>query len=494
MSYKTDWFQGVFPAIITPFDSDENIDEKALRNLVQHLLPDVTGFVVAGTTGEMNYLSDDEIVKITQIVVEEAGEKTPVIVGTGRPSTRATAELTRRTADTGAKAALIVTPYYLKPQFNEIISHYEKLDKIGFPTILYNIPQCSGVHKRWFTAEGLCELDNVIGIKDSSGDMPFFMTLLEKLKGKVSIICGHDEIGLAALAAGADGLILASANLIPNLWMRMYRLVKEGNIAEAQELQSQLQILVRTIVRTNATQAVKEGLGMMGIEVGNSRLPIAVGDAFKRDDREELRIHLERLGMIDKSEIEFCVNENGKNVTVEYPAVPETPMVIADFTMKVGEGFCGPPFSELAHIDLLLGNADGPVGKAIERALAEPAEIRKGREVSILTDKPRTLLVPTVTMRGAAHRDRFENFAAVGVLNGIQQCIKDGVLPEALLQDLAMIVNVFVHPSARNKTRLRVNNFKAIRHAVRKAIEKRPSMDELVKECATARHPFRYTP
>ena len=488
---KTDWLRGVFPALVTPFEENGGIDEEAFKGLIRHLWDDVDGLVPCGTTGEFSYMTPDEKRKLIDIALREAGGRKPVIAGTGCPSTRDTLELTEYARDAGAAAALVVTPFYFKPSHNEVYAHYEALNDVGIPLIMYNIPQCTGVHKRWWTAEGIGMLDNVIGIKDSSGDFPFLMAMFEKLGGRISILCGHDEIGMPALAAGADGLILASANLIPDVWQRMRRHVLGGELEEARALQADIQKLVRIVVRCGANQAVKEGLGMMGLNMGNSRHPIMPGGVFKREDREELRIQLESLGKIAKRKVEFRTND--RSVISEYPAVPATPDVIEDFTMKIGEGFAGPPVFEVAHIDLLLGIRGGPVTYAIEkvheRSVDDPNEPAR-----LIMERPRTLLVPTVTVRTKKQESYIYDDAADGVLLAIEKCIGDGVLPEGLLDELDIIANVFVHPAARNRQRIKFNNYKAMLHAVRRAIEGRPTMDEVMHEKDCVRHPFRYGP
>jgi len=489
MGRKTEWFKGIFPALVTPFMDDGSIDEAAYRALIRHVLPHVNGVVPIGTTGEFVYLTPTEKRKAIDIALDEVAGRVPVIAGTGCASTRETVALTQYAKDAGAQAALVVAPYYLKPAYNEVYEHYEAVNKVGLPIILYNIPQCAGTHFKWWTAEGMAHLENVIGIKDSSGDMPFLMALLEKIKGQISIFCGHDEIVMAALAAGADGAILASANLIPDIWQEIYAAVHDGNLAKAQELQARIQKLVRIVVRQGSPQAVKEGLRVMGLDVGNARLPIMPGGAFRREDREELRVQLENLGKISSQTVQYELAN--KTVYTQVPATPQTPRIIDGFAMKIGEGFAGPPFFELAHIDLLLGERSGPIGKAIERALAIS---HPGHEVRIVSERPRTLLVPTVTVRSEKQREHIYVYAASGVLKAIEASITDGFLPADALEDLVMIANVFVHPAAANRTRIEMNNYKAMRAAIRKALEERPTLSELLQERYAARHPFRYAP
>jgi 4-hydroxy-tetrahydrodipicolinate synthase len=497
MTGKPDWLKGIMPALVTPFTPEQDVDEEGMRRLIRHVLPHVNAVVPAGTTGEFVYLSEEEKRRLIDVTIDEVGGRIPVIAGTGCMSTRDTVALTEYARDAGAAAALVVAPFYLKPTFNEVYEHYEAVSKVGLPIILYNIPQTAGTHYRWWTAEGIAYLDNVVGIKDSSGDAPFLAALLEKVKGQIAIICGHDEIVMAALAAGADGAILASANLIPDIWQEIYAHTVEGRIHEAQERQREVQRLVRIVVRCGSTQAVKEGLRMMGVEVGNSRHPIMPGGAFRREDAEELRLQLEELGKIPPRDVEYNLGQ-GKKVKTAVPATPQTPTSVTDFTMLVGEGYAGPPDFEIAHVDLLVGLKDGPVGTALEEALSRPEpEDPSGKnltELKIIFERPRTLLVPTVTVRTKKQARHIYENAVEGIVMAIESSLKDGFLPEGALDDLVMIVNAFVHPSAANRRRIAINNYKAMRTALRKAIEGRPTVEELLHEKEAARHPLRYAP
>jgi 4-hydroxy-tetrahydrodipicolinate synthase len=492
MGYKTDWLRGIFPALVTPFDGRDRLDERAYRRLVQRLLPDVNGVVPAGTTGEFSYMTSEERIRAIEIAVEEVAGRVPVVAGTGASSTRETIRLTEVARALGASAALVVAPYYLKPTFNEVYDHFRALDKVGLPLVLYNLPQCAGTHFRWWTAEGmLLDLENVIGIKDTSGDMPFMAALFEKVRGKVSIFVGNDEVALAAFASGADGAILASANLIPDIWQRIFRAVQAGDLDAAQQDQQRIQKLVRIVTRTAGPQAVKEGLTAMGLPMGNARHPIMPGGAFKREDYEELRIQLEAPGIDKISKRPVTYNLGGRRIVTEVFATPQTPELINDWELKVGEGFAGPPFHELAHVDLLIGLVDGPVDRAVERSMANwGAE----RGIRLINERPRILLVPTVTLRSVKSKRLFYEDAARGVKLAVQHSIEDGFLPDDALDEIVMIANVFVHPAASIAMRVFGNNYKATRHAIRKAIEGRPMVDELILEKAAARHPFRYAP
>jgi formaldehyde-activating enzyme len=228
---------------------------------------------------------------------------------------------------------------------------------------------------------------------------------------------------------------------------------------------------------------------MMGLPVGDSRHPIVPGGGFKREDYGELRLQLEALGKLAPATLRYDLGD--RQVETRVAATPQTPRTISGFTLKVGEGFAGPPFQELAHVDLLLGLKDGPVGRAIERSMAGWGE---ERGLCIVSERPRTLLVPTVTIRTAKQRRLFYEHAAEGVKLAVRLSIEDGFLPEAILDDVVLIANVFVHPAASIAKRVELNNYKATRHAIRKALEGRPTVEELINEKVAARHPFRYAP
>ena len=337
----------------------------------------------------------------------------------------------------------------------------------------------------------LLDLETVIGIKDTSGDLPFMAALYEKVRGKVGIFVGHDEVAMAAFASGADGAILASANLIPDVWQRIYGAIQIGDLEAARHDQQLIQKLVRIVTRTAGPQAVKEALTAMGLPMGQARRPIMRGGGFKREDYEELRLQLESAG-IDKIARQTITYDLGaKQVRTDLFATPQTPRTVGAWELKVGEGFAGPPFQELAHVDLLIGLKDGPVGRAIDRSTAGWGDERGLR---IIGERPLTLLVPTVTLRTAKSRRLFYDDAARGVNHAVKLSIQDGFLPDGILDDIALIANVFVHPSASIAMRVFGNNYKATRHAIRKAIEGRPTVNELVEEKAAARHPFRYAP
>jgi len=489
---------GVIPALVTPFrKEDEELDEDAMKALIDFVVENgVTGLVPCGTTGEFTSMSDEEKKRVLKLTVDYVNGKVPVIAGTGCAATKQTIEMSRFAKDIGADAVLVVTPFYLRPSDRGIYEHYrrvaESLD--GFPVIMYNIPQVTGVTLSWPLVEDLVEIDNIVGLKDSGGQLPYTMAVLEKVRDKIFVMCGHDEVVLPALAGGANGVILASANVIPDIWLKIYKAVKDGKLEEARKLQMQIQKFVRIIVGSGAV-GVKESLKAMGVDVGLPRWPLSVGGELSFENREEIRIELEKLGKIEKKVVEF---EVVPSVPIEerFAAVGVTPKVIKDFSLKIGEALVASG-SEVAHIDVMIGRNNGPVGEAFANAKASPTP---GHEALLavlepnLAVKPPTLIIPTVTIKNLRQSQMIFGPAQAGVAKGVVDSVTDGIIPKGAADELAIVANVFVHPSAVDRHRIFINNWKAMRQAIRRAMEGRPTTEELERDREAARHPFKHTP
>ncbi|MFX0083509.1 MAG: 4-hydroxy-tetrahydrodipicolinate synthase [Candidatus Hodarchaeota archaeon] len=487
---------GVMPALVTPFNkTDESINEENLRNLVNHLIEQgVTGLVPVGTTGEFVNMNFEERLKVIEIVVDETNGRVPVIAGTGETGTKLVIEATKAATDIGADAVLIVTPYYLKPKAKGLYDHYYTItEKTDIPIVLYNIPACTGVELPWTVVEDLVDIENFVAIKDSSGDYKYFSALLEKVSDKISVLIGWDENVLGALAGGAAGCILGSANVFPKIWLEIYEHVKNNRLEEAQILQKKVQKLARLLINSGAL-GVKSCLNMMKIPVGTTRQPLVLGDALSYEIKDELRVELEKLGLIKKTEIQFEFGE--KPLTSRFYAVGITPQKITDFELKVGESLVGDR-AELAHIDLLIGRKNGPVGNAYAQAFTNPEEGREGLQVILepnMQVKPPTIMIPTVRPTSLRHASLTYGPAQAAIAKAVMQCVEDGILPKELANDIVLIVNVFVHPSASARKRIFINNYKATRNAIRKAMEGLPTVNDGIKNAENARHPFRNDP
>jgi 4-hydroxy-tetrahydrodipicolinate synthase len=489
---------GVIPALVTPFRKDgEELDEQALKTLIDFVIEKgVTGVVPCGTTGEFTSMSDVEKQRILQLTVDHVNGRVPVIAGTGCAATKQTIEMSKFAKDVGADSVLVVTPFYMKPSDRGIYEHYRRVAEAldGFPVIMYNIPQVTGVTLAWPLVEDLAEIDNIVGLKDSSGQLPYTMAVLEKVREKIFVMCGHDEVVLPALAGGVNGVILASANVIPDIWLKLYKAVKDGKLEEAREIQMRIQKFVRIIVGSGAV-GVKESLRAMGIDVGLPRWPLSVGGELSFENREEIRIELEKFGKIEKKVVEFEVVP-GVPIESRFAAVEITPKIIKNFSLKVGEALIASG-SEVAHIDVMIGNKDGPVGEAFAKAKANPIP---GHEALLavlepnLAVKPSTLIIPTVTIKNLRQSQMIFGPAQAGIAKGVTDSVTDGIIPKDALDQMLIIANVFVHPSAVDRHRIFINNWKAMRQAIRRAMEERPTIEELERDKEAARHPFKHTP
>jgi len=488
--------EGIFPALVTPFTDDgKNLDEERLRILVNHCIEQgVHGVVPCGTTGEFVNLSTEEKKRVIKTVIDEVNGRVPVIAGTGASGTRETVEMTKYAKDAGATAALIVTPFYLKPADRGIYEHYNTIaTEVDLPIILYNIPQCTGLPLPWQMVEDLAQVPNIVAVKDSSGQLSFILAVLEKVRDKINVLCGHDEVVIAALAAGCSGAILASANVIPDVWVQIYNHIKNGELQKARELQYKVQKIARIIAGSGAV-GTKAALNMMKIKVGPVRMPLSVGGELTYESREELRLDLEKIGKIQPKPVTFEITE--KPVEQRFMTIDVTPEAIRDFNLRVGEALAGQG-AEAAHIDLLIGKKTGPVAEAFAKAKATPAP---GHEPLLailepnLSVKPVTLIVPTVTITGMRQASMVYGPAQAAVAKAVVDSVADGTIPKEAVDELVIIANVFVHPTAVDRQRIYINNYKAMRHAIRKTIEGRPSMDELIENKDRSKHPFKYTP
>lgn len=485
--------EGVLPAIVTPFDKNEKFNEPVFKELIDRLIDQgITGIVPCGTTGEFSLMTQKERAKVIEVCIDHVNGRIPVIAGTGDTATKLVIDATKHALDAGADAAIIVNPYYMKPKGGKgIFDHYLSIaEAVDIPIVVYNIPVATNQYIPWQVVEDLSDVNNIVGMKDSSGDLKYFMTVLEKVGDKIDVVVGWDEVVLPALAAGAKGMILASANVIPHIWLDVYNKVKKGKLEEAREVQKRVQKFTRHIVATGA-QGPKVCLNYMGIPVGKTRRPIIIGDTVSYELREEFRIELEKLGLLEKKTVKIEIAHE-KPLMERFYAVDVTPKIIDQFNLRTGEALVDPDSNEVAHIDLLIGGVKGPVGQAYANALANPSKDREALQVILepnMAVKPPTIIVPTVPVGGMRDASMVYGPGQAGVAKAIAQSVEDGILPE--VDSIVMIANVFVHPSASRRNRVFINNYKAMRHAIRKAMEGRPTAREAAENADNSRHPFR---
>lgn len=267
-------FKGSMPALVTPM-SNGSVDKAALKKLVEwHISEGSHGLVPVGTTGESPTLSHEEHEEVIRIVVETVAGRIPVIAGAGSNNTAEAFSLLQFAKDVGADAGLVVTPYYNKPTQAGLIAHYSELNKVGLPIIIYNIPGRSVIDMSPETMGELAKLENIVGVKDATGDI-----------ARVSaqrLTCGQDFIQLSGEdgtahgfnAQGGIGCISVTANVAPKLCSELQEATLAGDYAKALEIQDRLMPLHHAIFTEPGLAGAKYGLSKLGHCTNEVRLPL----------------------------------------------------------------------------------------------------------------------------------------------------------------------------------------------------------------------------
>jgi len=270
---------GVFAPLPTPFDENDHVDGRRLRDaLTQWLATPLTGFVVLGTNGEIGLLTDDEC----DVVVEAARAIVPtgraLVAGAGRESTQATIRAVRRAASLGADAVLVRTPSFFKGEMthDNLARYYGAVaDASPVPILLYNFTTATGVNLAPATAAVLAEHPNVIGMKESGSDIAQIADLVALAPPGFRVLGGSATIFLSALCAGAAGGILALAALLPDACARLFDLARAGQLEDARTLQRRLVPVARLISGRYGVPGLKAALALRGWDVGPPRPPLA---------------------------------------------------------------------------------------------------------------------------------------------------------------------------------------------------------------------------
>ena len=269
-------YQGSFVALITPFINNE-IDEDKFQKFVEWQISEGTsGLVPCGTTGESPTLSHEEHKRVIDLTLEVSNNRVPVMAGTGSNSTEEAISLTRYAKKVGADSALLVMPYYNKPTQQGMYAHFKAInDSVDLPIFIYNIPGRSVVDMSVETMAELAKLPNIIGTKDASNDLVRPTLLRNALEGKEFIqFSGEDPSLLPFMAAGGDGIISVTANIVPNLMSKFCNLWKLKKIDEARSIQEGLMDLHSSLFIETSPAPVKYAASLMGLCEENVRLPL----------------------------------------------------------------------------------------------------------------------------------------------------------------------------------------------------------------------------
>jgi 4-hydroxy-2-oxoglutarate aldolase len=270
--------QGIFPALVTPFNADESVSLSSVRENIQlYNQTKIAGFVALGSTGESVMLSRDEADSILAAVRESASPEKVLIAGTGAESTAETIARTRRAAALGYQFALVKTPYYYKPVYRPetYLRHYRTVaDASPIPVLLYSVPQFTGITLETPEIVSLAAHPNIVGIKDSSGNIQRVGEIVAGTQPEFAVLTGGSAVIYPALAVGAKGAILALAAALPERCAEVFELLQNGLHREARQLQLALVQASKCIVSQNGIAGVKFAMDLRGYRGGTPRLPL----------------------------------------------------------------------------------------------------------------------------------------------------------------------------------------------------------------------------
>ncbi len=280
--------EGIIVPIATAMHEDESVNGKELRAQVDRQVSGgIHGIFALGTNGECYALTTEEKLEVVRIVVERTAGRVPVYVGTGCISTRETIFLSRKAKELGADALSIVSPYFVAVSQEDIYRHYAAVaEAVDLPIVLYNMPARTGNNIEHATLRRLAKYPNIVGIKDSSGNFDNTIRYIEDTDRRLSVLAGNDSLILWTLLAGGRGAIAGTANVYPEISLEIWRLWKDGRIAEAILEQAKLRPLRDVMKLGNPNSVIKRAMNLLGHPVGPAREPVG-GVSPKIDD--ELR-------------------------------------------------------------------------------------------------------------------------------------------------------------------------------------------------------------
>ena len=271
-------FQGIIPPMITPFDEQGDLSEGRLRSLVDRLVESgVDGLFPCGSIGEFSNMSTGEIERATKIVVNQTAGRVPVLMGTGASGTGEALALTEKAAELGVDGVIVVTPFYMPYDQKSIQIHFQKVaESTDLPVLVYHIPQFTGQE---LAVETICKLEeeqeNIVGLKDSSGDLAQAGEIISKTSPEFMYFQGLDSLLLSSLVLGADGGVNGTANVEPSFVLEVFNRFVEGDLNSAMEAQTgKVNKLVEVCSVGPFPEGFKSAARLCGIDLGVSRAPV----------------------------------------------------------------------------------------------------------------------------------------------------------------------------------------------------------------------------
>ncbi|NNG06178.1 MAG: dihydrodipicolinate synthase family protein [Desulfobacteraceae bacterium] len=277
---------GILPALTTPFEKGDLSASQLKSNIEKFEKIDLAGYLVLGSTGESVLMNDRERIKAVETVRASASEGKTIVAGTGMQATRATIEFTNLAADAGADYALVVTPFYFKKQMTaQNLEYYyrEVAEGSKIPVLMYNVPKFTGLDLPLEAILSLADHPNIVGLKDSSGNIAMVSELIKACPADFVILQGTGSVLFTSLILGAQGGILALSNVAPAETVKLFEMVKAGEMEKAREIQMRLITLNEMIVNTYGVPGIKCALDMVGYFGGHPRPPLQPVDQETKD-------------------------------------------------------------------------------------------------------------------------------------------------------------------------------------------------------------------
>jgi 4-hydroxy-tetrahydrodipicolinate synthase len=295
-------FAGCGTALVTPFRRDSSLDEAGLRRLVRRQVEAGIDFLVpCGTTGENPTLTRHEQLRVVEITMEEAVGRVPVVAGAGGYNTAEVLALAREFQSMRVDGVLSVTPYYNKPTPDGLYQHYKAIaSAVSLPVIVYSVPRRTGINIDTATLKKLAEIDNIIGIKEASGDISQVASMLGHLPEAFLVLSGDDALALPIIALGGRGLISVASNEIPAEMTQLVRYCLEDNFEQARYLQQRFLPLMEVNFIESSPIPVKAAMAAMGLLEPVWRLPLCPP---RPENEEKIRGVLECLGLVGERHV-----------------------------------------------------------------------------------------------------------------------------------------------------------------------------------------------
>lgn len=269
-------FGQIITAMVTPFDDNNQINFPMVTELMNYLISNGTdAIIVAGTTGESPTLTHQEKIDLFKHAVKVADGKYPIIAGTGSNNTKESVELSKEAEAIGVDGLLLVTPYYNKPSQVGLYEHYTAIAKATkLPIMLYNIPGRTSVQLDINTIIALSKVENIVSLKDSSGNLDALSQIIEETKDNFTVYSGDDSLTLPIKSIGGAGVVSVSSHIIGNEFKEMLELYEAGEVKKAAKLHRKLLPIMRGLFMAPSPAPVKAALKIKGLNVGSVRLPL----------------------------------------------------------------------------------------------------------------------------------------------------------------------------------------------------------------------------